>query len=91
MGFDGQILQEQSVYRSFQTNMQLVDLVFGAGEDADAEKSQLLEERRRCFLVPGKPIETFSDDHIEFVLACIGQQALVAGRSVVAPEIARSR
>ncbi len=59
--------------------MQLAHFAFGERDDADAGEAHPLVETGNVFLIAGKPVERFRQDHIETALQSIGYQFLHTG------------
>ena len=89
-GLDREVLEEKRVHGAFEADMQLADLAFRQGEDADAGEGQLLVEGGDVFLVARQAIERLGNHHIEGAGSGIGQHGLVAGAKGGSPLIARS-
>ena len=79
MGLHGEVFQEQSIHRAFETDVKLVDLAFGQSEDADARKAQALEDAGDILLVSADAVQRLGQHHVEAAGLRIGQQRLDAG------------
>jgi hypothetical protein len=78
MGLEGEILQEQSVHRAFETDMHLTDLAFGDREHADAGKAEAFEQPSDIFLIAGETIKPLRQDDGEAATAGVRYQLLQA-------------
>jgi hypothetical protein len=56
--------------------VQLTDLAFGARDNRNAQKGQLLVNARGCLLIAREAVQRLGDDDIERLFAGVDQQAL---------------
>jgi hypothetical protein len=74
-----QVLQEQRVHRTLQTDVQVRDVALGESNDADAGEGETLEQTGSVFLVTAKAIQRFREDDIETPIERVAHQRLKAG------------
>ena len=72
----GQVLQEQSVHRPLEPDVQVRDVAFGERDDVDAGEGETLEETRGVFLVAAEAVERFSEHNVESAVQRIAHQRL---------------
>lgn len=65
MGLGGEVFQEQSVHRAFETDMKFGDFTFGQGENLHAGKTQMLEQRRYVGLIARNAIQRLGEYNVE--------------------------
>ncbi len=65
MGVDGEVFQEQRVHGAFETDMKLVDLALGEGEDRHARETQALEDAGHVLLIAADAVQRLGQHHVE--------------------------
>ena len=78
MRLRGEVLQEERIHRSLQTDMQLADLAFGQGGNGHAGKLEVLEQRCHVRLIAADPVEGLSHHEVEATGLGVLQQRLDA-------------
>ena len=78
MRLGGKVLQEEGVHRALQADMQLTDLAFRQGDDADAGKLHPFIKCGNILLVAGQAVQGFCHDDIDGTEAHSLTQRLVA-------------
>jgi hypothetical protein len=74
-----EILQEESIHRTLQPDVQVRDVTLGERDDVDAGESETLEEACGVFLVAAESIERFGEDDVETCVQRVAHQCLEAG------------
>ena len=81
----GDLLEIERSHRSFQADMELVDLSLREGDDPAAREGDPLEDMRDILLVAGQPVEGFGEEDREPARLHIPQQ--LAGRIRLAADM----
>ena len=64
-GLVRQVLEIERPHRSFETDVEFVDLALRDGDDPAARKVDPLKNMSDVFLVAGQPVERFGDNDVE--------------------------
>ena len=64
-GLVRQVLEIERTHRSFEADVEFVDLALRDGDDPAARKVDPLENMSDVFLVARQPVEQFGDDDVE--------------------------
>ena len=84
MRFLSEVLQEQSVHRSLEPDVQVRDVPFREGDDVHAGECQTFEQTGGVFLVAAESVQRLGEDNVESTLttsAIVGSRAMGAVRS----------
>jgi len=79
MGLGGKVLEEQSVHRALEADMQFGDFALGQGDDANPGEGEVLEENRHVGLIATDPIQRLGQHDLEFSGLGILQRGLNTG------------
>src|SRR4051794_17025853 len=64
-GLVGEVLQEQRIHRPLQANMQMIDLSFRQGDNANANERQPFEEPGGVLLIAAETVKRFCQHDVE--------------------------
>ncbi|KJS41376.1 MAG: hypothetical protein VR71_18555 [Roseovarius sp. BRH_c41] len=79
VGLLGEVFDEQRRHRALQADMDLADLPLRDRHNRNAKILHLFVEGGDVLLIPADPVEAFGNHDINFAVACILEQALIAG------------
>jgi hypothetical protein len=72
----GQILQEKSIHRALESDVQVGDVAFGDRDDVDAGKRQSLEQGCGVLLIATESVKRLGQDDVESPVQRIAHQCL---------------
>jgi hypothetical protein len=76
MRFLGQILQEKSIHRALESDVEVGDVAFGKRDDVDAGKGQSLEQAGGVLLVAAEPVQGLGEDEVESPIQRVAHERL---------------
>jgi hypothetical protein len=89
-GLVGEVLEVERSHGALEPDVQLVHLVFGQGDDPDAQEGHALVDTRDVLLVAGHAIQASATMMLNLPAAASCRSFCIPGRIRLAPEIAWS-